>query len=116
MGEEGAVVHYSPVSSGHQGGHPGGSAAALPRIGPQLRGEMIIDEPHPSARTQVLVHGHTEIQRVGELVREHMRELLEMRYLWQNPIRLDNTRLLAFLSEEPHTPLEVEVHPLGVGC
>lgn len=35
-----------------------------------------------------------------------LRELLEMRYLWSEPIRLDNARLLAELGEEPHTPLE----------
>jgi hypothetical protein len=38
-----------------------------------------------------------------------LRELLEMRYLWQTPVRLDNTRLLAFLGKEPHTPLDVAV-------
>nr|WP_295835392.1 NAD(P)H-binding protein [uncultured Azospirillum sp.] len=37
------------------------------------------------------------------------RELGEMRYLWQSPVRLDNRRLLAFLGEEPHTPLDLAV-------
>lgn len=37
------------------------------------------------------------------------RELSEMRYLWQEPVRLDNRRLLAFLGEEPHTPLDPAV-------
>ncbi len=37
------------------------------------------------------------------------RELSEMRYLWQEPVRLDNRRLLAFLGEEPHTPLDLAV-------
>ena len=35
-----------------------------------------------------------------------MRELLEMRYLWQVPLRLDNTKLVECLGEEPHTPLD----------
>jgi nucleoside-diphosphate-sugar epimerase len=35
-----------------------------------------------------------------------MREMLEMRYLWQRPLRLDNAKLLALLGQEPHTPLE----------
>ncbi|MBP1852639.1 NAD-dependent epimerase/dehydratase family protein [Rhizobium halophytocola] len=34
------------------------------------------------------------------------RELLEMRYLWQRQLRMDNRHLVAFLGEEPHTPLE----------
>ncbi|EMP55416.1 hypothetical protein MSNKSG1_06083 [Marinobacter santoriniensis NKSG1] len=33
------------------------------------------------------------------------RELCEMRYLWQRPLTLDNTRLVRFLGAEPHTPL-----------
>lgn len=37
------------------------------------------------------------------------REMREMRYLWQQPLRLDNTRLLAHLGAEPHTPLELAV-------
>ena len=35
-----------------------------------------------------------------------MRELLEMRYLWNEPIRLDNSELVAELGAEPHTPLD----------
>ncbi|MGN6580091.1 MAG: NAD-dependent epimerase/dehydratase family protein [Bordetella sp.] len=47
-----------------------------------------------------------------------LRELLEMRYLWRQPLRLDNTRLKAFLGDEPHTPLEqaVEATLMGLGC
>jgi nucleoside-diphosphate-sugar epimerase len=37
---------------------------------------------------------------------ETFREMLEMRYLWSQPLRLDNRKLVAFLGEEPHTPLE----------
>ncbi|KFI07530.1 NAD-dependent epimerase/dehydratase family protein [Massilia sp. BSC265] len=49
---------------------------------------------------------------------ETMRELLEMRYLWQQPLRLDNSRLLATLGYEPHTPLEkaIETTLAGLGC
>jgi len=35
-----------------------------------------------------------------------MRESLEMRYLWRQPLKLDNTKLVAFLGHEPHTPLD----------
>ncbi|MGE8104680.1 NAD(P)H-binding protein [Allorhizobium sp. NPDC080224] len=36
-----------------------------------------------------------------------MRELYEMRYLWRETIRLDNSRLVDFLGEEPQTPIDV---------
>lgn len=32
-------------------------------------------------------------------------ELMEMRYLWEQPVRLDNAHLIATLGAEPHTPL-----------
>lgn len=35
-----------------------------------------------------------------------MSELLEMRYLWNEPIRLDNSKLVVELGAEPHTPLD----------
>lgn len=38
-----------------------------------------------------------------------MRELIEMRYLWREPLRLDNARLVAVLGSEPHTPLDEAV-------
>jgi len=37
---------------------------------------------------------------------ETMREMLEMRYLWNEPVLLDNTKLVARLGAEPHTPLD----------
>lgn len=47
-----------------------------------------------------------------------MRELLEMRYLWRAPLRLDNARLVAELGAEPRTPLleAVEQTLRGQGC
>ena len=47
-----------------------------------------------------------------------LRELMEMRYLWQGPVKLDNTRLTAVLGEEPHTPLDeaLEASLAGMGC
>ena len=46
------------------------------------------------------------------------RELLEMRYLWREPIELDNARLVAFLGHEPRTPLVQAVGETlaGLGC
>lgn len=47
-----------------------------------------------------------------------LRELLEMRYLWRQPVRLDNARLLAVLGREPHTPLDAALETAleGLGC
>ncbi|PRC94699.1 NAD-dependent epimerase/dehydratase family protein [Solimicrobium silvestre] len=47
-----------------------------------------------------------------------MRELMEMRYLWQKPLRLDNSKLLRVLGEEPHTPLDeaMRITLIGLGC
>jgi nucleoside-diphosphate-sugar epimerase len=36
---------------------------------------------------------------------ETMREMLEVRYLWDRPVLLDNARLVARLGEEPRTPI-----------
>lgn len=46
------------------------------------------------------------------------RELREMRYLWQRPVRLDNARLVSTLGAEPHTPLKEAVRETlaGLGC
>ena len=46
------------------------------------------------------------------------REMREMRYLWQQPVRLDNTKLATFLGAEPHTPIDDAVrHTLqALGC
>lgn len=47
-----------------------------------------------------------------------LRELLEMRYLWRQPVRMSNASLTAVLGREPHTPLDeaVEATLSGLGC
>jgi len=49
---------------------------------------------------------------------EMLREMREMRYLWLEPVRMDNARLLSVLGREPHTPLDqaVETSLFGLGC
>ena len=49
---------------------------------------------------------------------ESFREMLEMRYLWKRPLRLDNTKLVVALGAEPHTPLDQAVREslAGLGC
>ncbi|HXD44347.1 MAG TPA: NAD(P)H-binding protein [Pseudolabrys sp.] len=46
------------------------------------------------------------------------REIMEMRYLWNLPLRMDNARLRSVLGEEPHTPLDEAVRTtlVGLGC
>ena len=46
------------------------------------------------------------------------KEMGEMRYLWRQPVRMDNARLVAALGREPHTPLDeaVEAALTGLGC
>ena len=46
------------------------------------------------------------------------RELVEMRYLWANPIHMGSERLKDVLCAEPHTPLDLAVREtlIGIGC
>jgi nucleoside-diphosphate-sugar epimerase len=46
------------------------------------------------------------------------REMREMRYLWREPVRMHNARLIAALGHEPHTGLDeaVEATLVGLGC
>jgi nucleoside-diphosphate-sugar epimerase len=46
------------------------------------------------------------------------REMREMRYLWEEPLRLDNSHLVKVLGAEPHTPLEQAVRETlhGLKC
>jgi len=56
--------------------------------------------------------------RLAAPFNETMRELLDMRYLWQQPLQLSNAKIVAILGAEPHTPLEVAVERTldGLGC
>ncbi|MET0312209.1 MAG: hypothetical protein ABW051_09175, partial [Burkholderiaceae bacterium] len=47
-----------------------------------------------------------------------LREMREMRYLWQAPLRMENRRLVETLGFEPHTPLDAAVRQTleGLGC
>lgn len=49
---------------------------------------------------------------------EMLREMLEMRYLWDNEVVMDNKKLVAELGEEPHTPLDIALRRTleGQGC
>jgi nucleoside-diphosphate-sugar epimerase len=47
-----------------------------------------------------------------------LREVQEMRYLWQVPVKLDNQKLLTVLGSEPHTDLDTAIRCSlqGMGC
>ncbi|MEO3955723.1 hypothetical protein ABH309_14795 [Chromobacterium piscinae] len=47
-----------------------------------------------------------------------LREVMEMRYLWRKPVRMDNGKLLGALGRERVTPLDeaVEATLKGLGC
>ncbi len=47
--------------------------------------------------------------RLASPFSETFRELYATRPLWRTPIQLDNTRLMRFLGNEPHTPLQTAV-------
>ncbi len=52
------------------------------------------------------------------LLNETVKEMLEMRYLWQTPLRMHNAKLKSLLGQEPHTPLDEAVAATlrGLGC
>lgn len=56
--------------------------------------------------------------RLAALFLTTPRELMEMRYLWQLPVRMTNQRLVDMLGAEPHTPLADAVATTlsGLGC
>ncbi len=56
--------------------------------------------------------------RIVGLFHTTSREMMEMRYLWKQPVRMANTRLVAHLGEEPRTPLDRAVHATlrAAGC
>ncbi len=58
------------------------------------------------------------LARVASPFNETTRELCKMRYLWREPIRLDDAKLQAFLGGGLYTPLDEALSRalIGVGC
>jgi nucleoside-diphosphate-sugar epimerase len=75
--------------------------------------QRVVGEPKPRIGRfpWALVYGLSPFVTV-------FREMLELRYLWQRPVRLDNAKLVAFLGTEPHTPIDGAVRSTleGLGC
>jgi nucleoside-diphosphate-sugar epimerase len=61
-----------------------------------------------SGNPKLPVHGFPWIVvTLAGAFNETFRELNEMRYLWDQPIGLDNGKLVRFLGDVPHTPIEI---------
>ncbi|HEU0060979.1 MAG TPA: NAD-dependent epimerase/dehydratase family protein [Hyphomicrobiaceae bacterium] len=75
--------------------------------------QRVVAEPKPRIRRfpWILLYALSPFVTV-------FREMLELRYLWQRPVRLDNAKLVAFLGSEPHTPIDEAVRSTleGLGC
>jgi nucleoside-diphosphate-sugar epimerase len=101
----------APFEALHMDGHWDPDGEAMPRA---IAGAM---QRH-GARAPRILRFPWWVARIAALFDATMRELMEMRYLWQQPLRMGNARLLAILGKEPHTPLEdaVEAALAGLGC
>jgi len=86
--------------------------------GHQITGQQWLDAIQPTARIQGWVKPAASVKysplpwaiiRIGALFVPTMAALLEMRYLWNKAHALDNSKLVALLGAEPHTPLEQAV-------
>jgi nucleoside-diphosphate-sugar epimerase len=74
--------------------------------GQTLTGEALADALGQAGGRRLSVHRLPWIAiKAMAPFNETMREMLEMRYLWERPVLLDNSKLVARLGEEPHTPI-----------
>lgn len=74
--------------------------------GQTLTGQALVEALSEAAGRKLAVHRLPWIAiKAMSPFNETMREMLEMRYLWQRPVLLDNGKLVARLGEEPHTPI-----------
>lgn len=86
--------------------------------GHQISGQQWLDAIQPIASMQGWVKSTAGVKysplpwpiiRVVALFVPTVAALLEMRYLWNKAHALDNSKLVALLGDEPHTPLEQAV-------
>lgn len=93
--------------AGHWDADGAGMAAAIQRV----------VQRHAGSKPRIAAFPWWLIRLASPFVTT-FREMLEMRYLWQVPVNLDNTRLIAELGQEPHTPLDeaIEATLSGLGC
>ncbi len=74
---------------------------------------MVEHEPDTGRLPQRLVHDYPQFPwwcgRLAAPFVEMCREMLEMRYLWDVPAELDDTKLCALIGPESRTPLHEAV-------
>ena len=87
--------------------------------GHQLTGTEMISALERVAGRKLPVKGFPwlALRAVAPFV-ETLREMIEMRYIWDNAVLMDNARLVKTLGVEPHTPLETALRTAlqGQGC
>ena len=101
-------ARLAPVESVHFAGHwlehGGELAEAIRRVGENPRAPIL---PFPAA-----------LLYLAAPFSPLMREVIEMRYLWREPLRLDNRKLVSLIGDEPHTPLDEALRTslAALGC
>ncbi|MGH6909209.1 MAG: NAD-dependent epimerase/dehydratase family protein [Phenylobacterium sp.] len=74
--------------------------------GQTLTGEALVEALSHAAGRKLTAHRLPWIAiKAMSPFNETMREMLEMRYLWERPVLLDNSKLVARLGAEPRTPI-----------
>jgi nucleoside-diphosphate-sugar epimerase len=91
-----------PFASFHMAGHWDGDGTQMPEAIRRVIATQTARSPH-------IVPFPWWLLRLASPFVETLREMQEMRYLWRQPLRMDNARLLAVLGREPHTPLDEAV-------
>jgi nucleoside-diphosphate-sugar epimerase len=117
-----SVTYPGPLSVGHSWGYLPDVAETMVRLAERddlsafevfhMRGHTVTGDELVAALSRVAGRKLTVSRLPWFAVRaiapfnETMREMLEMRYLWETPVLLDNARLTARLGAEPHTPID----------
>jgi nucleoside-diphosphate-sugar epimerase len=117
-----AVTYPGPLSIPHCWGYLPDVAETMVRLatkseglgdfetfhmrGQTVTGDAMVEALSEAAGRKLAVHRLPWIAiKAMSPFNETMREMLEMRYLWERPVLLDNAKLVARLGEEPHTPI-----------
>jgi nucleoside-diphosphate-sugar epimerase len=117
-----AVTYPGPLSVGHSWGYLPDIAETMVRLAERddlgafevfhMRGHTVTGDELVAALSRVAERKLAVSRLPWFAIRaiapfnETMREMLEMRYLWETPVLLDNAKLAARLGAEPHTPID----------
>jgi len=94
----------APFARFHFGGHWDGDGSDMTQAISTALGRTVPVRPLPWL-----------LLRIAGWFQETQREIVKMRYLWREPLRLDNRRLVDFIGAEPHTPLHDAVRETLAG-